>query len=53
MSILGIILVVVLLLALFGSFPRWGYASTWGYQPFGILGVVLIIVLILVLVGHI
>jgi hypothetical protein len=50
---LGTILVVVLILALVGAIPTWGYSSGWGYGPSGGIGFVLLIVLILVLLGHI
>jgi hypothetical protein len=50
---LGTILVILLILALLGAFPRWGYNSSWGYGPSGILGVVLIVVLILALTGRV
>jgi hypothetical protein len=49
---LGTILVVILILALIGAFPRWGYSSGWGYGPSGIVGVILIVVLILALTGR-
>jgi hypothetical protein len=48
----GLILLIVLILLLFGGLPRWGYHS-YGYGPSGILGVILIIVLILFLLGRI
>ena len=48
---LGTILLVVLILMLFGAFPRWGYSRDWGYGPSGGLGLLLVIVLILVLLG--
>jgi hypothetical protein len=48
---MGLILLVILVLLLIGSFPRWGYSRNWGYVPTGGLGLVLVIVLILVLVG--
>jgi hypothetical protein len=50
---LGTILVVILLLALFGALPRWPHSRNWGYSPTGGLGVVLLIVLVLVLLGRI
>jgi hypothetical protein len=50
---LGTILMVVLILALVGAIPTWGYSSGWGYGPSGGIGFVLLIVLILVLLGHI
>jgi uncharacterized membrane protein YkgB len=50
---LGTILMIVLILALVGAIPTWGYSSGWGYGPSGGIGFVLLIVLILVLLGHI
>jgi hypothetical protein len=50
---MAIILIVVLLLLLFGAFPRWPYSRSWGYYPSGTIGLILIIVLILVLLGQI
>lgn len=52
-TMLGTILVVILILALIGAFPRWGYSSGWGYGPSGIVGVILIVVLILALTGRV
>ena len=52
-TMLGTILVIVLILALVGAFPRWGYSSGWGYGPSGILGVILLVVLILALTGRV
>jgi hypothetical protein len=49
---MGLILLIVLLLFLFGGLPRWGYHS-YGYGPSGIVGVILVIVLILFLLGRI
>ena len=48
---IGTILVILLVLALVGAIPTWGYSSGWGYGPSGGIGLVLIIVLILVLTG--
>lgn len=45
------LLLIILLLALIGALPRWGYSRTWGYGPSGLLGTVLVILLILVLLG--
>jgi len=49
---MGLILLIVLLLLLFGGLPRWGYHS-YGYGPSGIVGTILTIVLILFLLGRI
>jgi hypothetical protein len=48
---LGTILIVVLLLALIGAWPRWPHSRNWGYYPTGGLGIVLVIVLVLLLLG--
>ena len=50
---LGTILIIILILALLGSLPTWGYSSGWGYFPSGGLGLVVVIVIILVLMGRI
>ena len=49
---MGLIILIVLVVLLFGAVPSWPYSRSWGYGPSGILGVVLIIVLILVLTGR-
>lgn len=46
---LGIILIIVLVVALFGSFPHYGYSRNWGYGPSGGIGLVLAIVIVLLL----
>jgi hypothetical protein len=50
---LGTILIVLIILAVIGALPRWGYSRSWGYYPSGGLGLVLIIIVILVLIGRI
>lgn len=50
---MGTVLVIILILLLFGAFPRWGYSSSWGYGPTGIIGIILVIVVILLLLGKI
>jgi hypothetical protein len=50
---LGTILIVVLLLALFGALPRWSHSRNWGYYPTGGVGLILLIVVILLLLGRI
>ncbi len=49
---MGLILLIILVVLLIGSAPRWGHSRSWGYGPSGGIGLVLIIVLILVLMGH-
>jgi len=50
---LGTILIVVLLLALFGALPRWPHSRSWGYYPSGGMGLLLVIVVVLLLLGRI
>ena len=50
---MGILILVVLVLLLFGGLPRWSHSKEWGYGPSGFLGVVFVVVLILVLLGYI
>jgi hypothetical protein len=47
-----LILLVILLLLTFGSFPSWPYSRGWGYYPSGGLGLILVIVLIVLLLNH-
>jgi hypothetical protein len=51
-TMLGTILIVFLVLALFGALPRWPHSRDWGYFPTGGVGLVLLIVVILVLLGR-
>jgi hypothetical protein len=50
---LGTILIIILILALIGALPSWGYSRGWGYFPSGGLGLILVIIIILVLLGRI
>ena len=50
---LGTLILILLVLALIGGLPNWGYSSGWGYRPAGIIGVILVIFLILVLLGKV
>jgi hypothetical protein len=49
---LGTVLLIILILALLGALPTWGYSSGWGYFPSGGLGLALLIVVILLLSGR-
>ncbi len=44
-----LILIIVLLVLLFGSFPAYPYSRSWGYAPSGTLGTIILIVVILLL----
>jgi hypothetical protein len=48
---MGLILLIVLILLLFGALPTWGYHS-YGYGPSGLVGVIVLILLILLLTGR-
>ena len=50
---LGLILVIVLVVLLVGSVPRYDYNRSWGYYPSGGVGLILAIVIILWLLGRI
>jgi len=50
---LGAVLLIILVLALLGALPTWGYSSGWGYYPSGGLGLVLLVVVVLLLTGRI
>ncbi len=52
-TMLGTILIILLILALIGAFPRWPYSTGWGYGPSGLFGILLIVVLILALTGRV
>jgi len=50
---LSTILIVILILALIGSLPTWGYSRNWGYGPGGGVGLLLIILIVLAASGRI
>ncbi|MFC6644115.1 DUF3309 domain-containing protein [Granulicella cerasi] len=41
-----LILLIVLVLLLFGSFPVFPYSRNWGYRGSGVLGTVVLIVVL-------
>lgn len=51
MSVGGILL-ILLVLFLIGTLPRWPHSANWGYYPSGGLGIVILILLVLVLTGR-
>jgi len=48
---IGTVLIVLLILALLGVFPRWSHSRNWGYAPSGGVGTILLIVIVLVRAG--
>ena len=49
---LGLLLLIMLVMALFGSVPIWPHSRDWGYGPSGGVGAILLIIVILILFGH-
>ena len=50
---LGTILIVLVLLALFGTLPLWPHSRSWGYYPTGGLGLIAVILIVLLILGRI
>lgn len=50
---ISLILLIVLVIFLLGSFPTWPHSKGWGYGPSGGIGLILVIVLVLFLLGKI
>ena len=48
---MGLILLIILILLLFGGLPRWGYHS-YGYAPSGLVGVVLLVLVVMLFTGR-
>lgn len=48
-----VVIVVILVLLMVGSYPAWPYSAGYGYGPSGVLGLLLVIFLILLLLGRI
>ncbi len=46
------VLLIILILALLGSFPLWPYSMGWGYGPGGGVGLVLVILIVLIVAGR-
>ncbi|MEZ0224615.1 MAG: DUF3309 domain-containing protein [Alphaproteobacteria bacterium] len=47
------LLMVILVLALLGAIPAWGYSRNWGYGPSGGFGLLLIVLVLLMFTGRI
>lgn len=53
MSLLTLLLIVLLIAAVMGAGPWYGWNRNWGYGPMGgIVGLILLVLLILFLTGH-
>jgi hypothetical protein len=51
-NMLRTILLIILILALVGSFPLFPYSTGWGYGPSGGIGLVLLILIVLIVMGR-
>jgi hypothetical protein len=49
---IGTVLIILLILALIGAVPSWGYSRSWGFAPAGGLGLILLILIILLFIGR-
>jgi hypothetical protein len=49
---MGLILLIIVVLLVFGALPTWPYSTGWGYYPSGGLGLILLILLVLLLMGR-
>lgn len=49
---LGLLLLVLLVLLVAGSFPSWPHSRSWGYGPSGFLGLLLVVVVVMALLGY-
>lgn len=50
---MGLILLIVLVILVAGSYPAYPYSRNWGYRPSGLLGLLLVVFLIVILLGWI
>jgi hypothetical protein len=46
---MGLLLLILLVVLLFGSVPAYPYSRGWGYRPMGLFSLLLIILLALIL----
>lgn len=49
---MNLIVLIILILLLGGSFPVWQHSQNWGYGPSGGVGLILLVLLILLLTGR-
>ncbi len=50
---MGLLLLIVLVILVFGSVPAYPYSRGWGYAPSGILSLLLVVLLVLLLLNMI
>jgi hypothetical protein len=50
---MGTILLIILILLLIGAFPSWPHSRGWGYYPSSGIGILLVIIIVLLAMGRI
>lgn len=50
---MGLILLIIVIVLLVGSWPSWRHSRTWGFRPSGGIGLLLLILIVLLLLGYI
>ncbi len=50
---LGMILLIVLLLMVFGAIPTWPHSRSWGYGPSSGLGVIVLVIVVMLVLGKV
>jgi hypothetical protein len=48
---MGLILLIIVVLLLFGTSPAFPHARGWGYRPMGLASLLLVVLLILILMN--
>lgn len=46
---MGLVLLIVLIVLLFGAAPAWPHSRSWGYGPSGVVSLLLVVLLVLLL----
>jgi len=46
---MGLILLIIVVLLLFGGLPTWNHSRNWGYGPSGILGLLLVVLVVMLM----
>ena len=48
---MGLLLLIIVLVFLFGGLPHWGYHS-YGYAPSGLAGIVIVVLVVMLFTGR-
>jgi hypothetical protein len=49
---MGLVVLILLIVLLFGAMPMWSYSRNFGYGPSGGIGLIVLILIILMLCGR-